>query len=233
MTHTVRQLPDSDSLMHTVDLTSRLVALGHELAVAAETDRDEALGLARRLTAGLSPEARLVLRSALAEADASPGNHRPAVHGSGRPTGPGAVLSILPTFQEPGQDRSTCRSESDRPESDRPVSRLTERGDPGAGRPEVWQVPPNDPPDALIRVRFADAVALERAGAAFGAGSGPGLAETWSDLETLTLQISGDAGLETLRVVLAVLDTAAITAEWLTVHTHELDDVFAAFTRLP
>lgn len=40
-------------------------------------------------------------------------------------------------------------------------------------------------------------------------------------------------GIETLRTVLAILDAAAITSESLTVHTHELDDVFAAFTSLP
>lgn len=33
--------------------------------------------------------------------------------------------------------------------------------------------------------------------------------------------------------MLAILDAAAITSESLTVHTHELDDVFAAFTSLP
>ncbi|WP_199920507.1 hypothetical protein [Streptomyces katrae] len=103
---------------------------------------------------------------------------------------------------------------------------------------ELTVVPPpsgpprSGPPDGLVRLRFADAVTLERAGAAFGAGSGPGLGEAWSDPETLTLRIPADAGIETLRAVLAVLDAAAITSESLTVHTHELDDVFAAFTSL-
>jgi hypothetical protein len=81
-------------------------------------------------------------------------------------------------------------------------------------------------------MRFADALDLERADAAFVAGSGPGLGEARSDPETLTLQIPGDAGAETLRGVLAVLDAAALTPEALTVHTHELDDVLAAFTGL-
>ncbi|WP_199828089.1 MULTISPECIES: hypothetical protein [unclassified Streptomyces] len=103
---------------------------------------------------------------------------------------------------------------------------------------ELTVVPPpsgpprSGPPDGLVRLRFADAITLERAGAAFGAGSGPGLGDAWSDPETLTLQIPADAGIETLRAVLAVLDAAAITSESLTVHTHELDDVFAAFTSL-
>ncbi|WP_328623585.1 hypothetical protein [Streptomyces sp. NBC_00354] len=93
--------------------------------------------------------------------------------------------------------------------------------------------PRNGPPDGLVRLRFADGIALERAAAAFGAGSSPGLGEAWSDPATLTLRIPADAGIETLRTVLAILDAAAITSESLTVHTHELDDVFAAFTSLP
>jgi hypothetical protein len=93
-----------------------------------------------------------------------------------------------------------------------------------AGDTEFPPVPRNEPPAALIRLRFADAAALDRAGAAFDGA--------WSDPETLTLQIAGDAGVETLRGVLAVLDAVALTPESLTVHTNELDDVFAAFTGL-
>ncbi|RPF24814.1 hypothetical protein [Streptomyces sp. TLI_185] len=193
--------PDSDRLTHAADLTPQPAAGGHELTLAAETDGDEARGLA----ASLPPRAGLVLLSAVAETDASPPEPAVAPLRSG--------LSILPTYQEPGPDLPT--------------------GDPESGAPEFWQAPPNDPPDALIRLRFADAIALERAGAAFGTGSGPDLGDAWSDLATLTLQISGDAGVETLRAVLAVLDAAAVTAESLTVHTHELDDVYAAFTSLP
>jgi hypothetical protein len=106
-------------------------------------------------------------------------------------------------------------------------------GDAESGVAAFRQASRSGPPDALIRLRFADATALERACAAFGTGSNPGFGDAWSDLATLTLQIPGDAGIETLRTVLAVLDTAAINAESLTVHTHELDDVFAAFTSLP
>lgn len=106
-------------------------------------------------------------------------------------------------------------------------------GDPESEDPELCPAPRNDPLGALIRLRFADTAGIERARAAFGAGSGPGFADAWSDPATLTLHIPGDAGIETLRAVLAVLDTAAITAESLTVHTRELDDVFAAFTGLP
>lgn len=82
----------------------------------------------------------------------------------------------------------------------------------------------------VIRLRFADAVILERAAAAFRAASVPGLGDPCGDPATLTLRIPGDAGVETLRGVLAVLDEGAITSESLTVHTNELDDVFAAFT---
>ncbi|MFE9453873.1 hypothetical protein [Streptomyces sp. NPDC006739] len=103
----------------------------------------------------------------------------------------------------------------------------------GPGDAEFRQAPRTGPPAALIRLRFADAVALGRARAAFGAGAGRGLGDASSDVATLTLQIRGDAGTETLRSVLTVLDAAAVTAESLTVHTNELDDVFAAFTNLP
>ncbi|MFE6848160.1 hypothetical protein [Streptomyces sp. NPDC057686] len=93
--------------------------------------------------------------------------------------------------------------------------------------------PRSGPPGGLVRLRFADTVALERAGAAFGkAGPVPGLGDAWSDPATLTLQIRADAGIETLRTVIAVLDATEITSESLTVHTNELDDVFAALTSL-
>ncbi|MFF1699319.1 hypothetical protein ACFVXC_37795 [Streptomyces sp. NPDC058257] len=155
-----------------MDLTSQLTALGHELAAAAETDREAARGLARTLAVSLSLQARLVLLSALIGAEPEPGH------------------------------------------------------------PELRPLPRSDPPDALIRLRFADASALAGAAAAFGAASGQGFGEAWSDPATLTLQIPGGAGVETLRAVLAVLDAAAVTADSLTVHTHQLDDVFAAFTGL-
>ncbi|MDG9723695.1 MULTISPECIES: hypothetical protein [unclassified Streptomyces] len=100
------------------------------------------------------------------------------------------------------------------------------------GRAGARPTPHDGPADGLIRLRFADALTLDRAGAAFGAGSGPGLGDAWSDPATLTLQMAGDAGVDTLRSVLAVLDAAAVTAESLTVHSRELDDVLAAFSGL-
>ncbi len=99
------------------------------------------------------------------------------------------------------------------------------RGTPPGG-------PWSGPQGGLIRLRFADVRALDRAGAAFGAGSGPGLGDAWSDPATLTLRMAGDAGVDSLRSVLAVLDAAAVTAESLTVHSRELDDVVDAFTAL-
>ncbi|MEU0600921.1 hypothetical protein ABZ484_22180 [Streptomyces sp. NPDC006393] len=186
-------------------------ALVHELLVAAGTDADEARGLARRLAASLPPEARLVLLGALAEAGAWHDDDRtvpPALSG----------LTLLPPYEEHQPDGP----------ADAPGC-----GDPASGDPDLRQAAHTDPPDGLIRLRFADEIALERAGAAFGAASGPGFGDAWSDPAALTLQIPGDAGVETLRAVLAVLDAAAVTAESLTVHTHELDDVFAAFTALP
>lgn len=163
-------LPPGDGA---VDLTAQLTALGRELGTAAETNGEAARELARRLAVSLSPQARLVLLSALTGAAPEPSH------------------------------------------------------------PELRPLPRSDPPDALIRLRFADARALEGAAAAFGATSGRDFGDAWSDPATLTLQIPGAAGLETLRAVLAVLDAAAVTADSLTVHTHELDDVFAAFTGLP
>lgn len=169
VTHTPRTPPPADGA---VDPTSPLSALGHELSVAAATDREAAGELARRLAVSLSPEARLLLLSALTGADPEP------------------------------------------------------------GRPEIRPPPRSAPPDALIRLRFTDTSALEGAAAAFGSASGP-FGEAWSDRATLTLQIPGEAGVETLRAVLAVLDAAAVPADSLTVHAHELGDLFAAFTGLP
>ncbi|MEU5404378.1 hypothetical protein ABZ348_34430 [Streptomyces sp. NPDC005963] len=164
MTHTPQTLPQAAGAW---GIASRLAALGHQLAVAAETDRETARELARCLAVSLSPRARLLLLDALVGAS-----------------------------------------------------------------PERRPLPRSVQPTALIRMRFADTRALEGAVDAFGSASGPGFGEAWSDPTTLTLQIPGEAGTETLRAVLAVLDAAAVTTDSLTVHTHELDDVFAAFTGL-
>ncbi|MEV7727312.1 hypothetical protein AB0P15_21570 [Streptomyces sp. NPDC087917] len=174
--------PDAERLTHAVDPAPRPAALGHHLNLAAETDGSGARELARALAGSLSPEARLVLRNALDDAEADAGD---------------------------------------------------DAGHYAAGDSDVPPVRRNDPPDALVRLRFADATTLERAAVAFGGGSRSGLGDAWSDPTTLTLQIAGDARVETLRAVLAVLDAAAITSESLTVHTRELDDVLAVFTGMP
>lgn len=166
MTRELRAQPVADS-RHPG--TSTPAVWGRELTVAARRGGDEAQGLARRLVGCLSPEARLVLLRALADADGR----------GGRTFGAGA----------------------------RPAA----------------------PPPGLIRLRFADTFALDRAGAAFGAGSGPGLGDVRSHSPTLTLEMAGDSGVDTLRSVLAVLDAAAVTAESVTVHSRELDDVLASF----
>ncbi|MFE9531537.1 hypothetical protein [Streptomyces sp. NPDC006631] len=228
------------------DLTPQGAA---ELAVAAETGGGQARELARRLARSLSPEARRILLDALTEAapddgfadeftdgrnDAGDGDLYDAgryeddgiglgdeerggdayaygvgVYGSGDGLlggVPGAAavrragLSLVPGRPEPGPGRVSVRA--------------------GSGR---------GAPPGVVRLRFADEAALERAGAAFGAGPGGG---AFSDPATLTLQIPGETGTESLRAVLGVLDAAAVTAESLTVHSHELDDVFSALTGL-
>ncbi|MFD5516264.1 hypothetical protein [Streptomyces sp. NPDC127066] len=184
------------------------------MVTAAGTDGDEAQECARRLAASLSPEARSILLIALTEAHTWHDGNEPDEYGTGGELcfdGPEYAapparsnLSLLPAYREPGPDR--------------PVA-VPEPGDNGP-----WPEPRNDPPAAVVRLRFADAIALDRAGASFDGA--------WSDPETLTLQVPADAGVETLRAVLAVLDAKALAPESLTVHTNELDDVFAAFTGL-
>ncbi|WP_262062056.1 hypothetical protein [Streptomyces sp. STR69] len=182
----------------------RPAVLVQELVTAAGTDGDEARECARRLAACLSPQARSVLLDALTEADPWH-DDAPDGYGTGGGLsfeGPGcavpparSTLSLLPTYRAPGPDR-----------------------------PVAVPGPRDDPPAAVVRLRFADAGALDRAAAAFDGA--------WSDPGALTLQVPADAGVATLRAVLAVLDAAALAPESLTVHTNELDDVFAAFTGL-
>jgi hypothetical protein len=195
-------------------------ALVHELVTAAGEDGDEARRPARRLAALLPAEVRLVLLNALAEAGRTDGDG-PAGHGTGRAVAHGSGGEAV----------------RDAPELALPPA----PHGPGGDGPGSRQGACGEPPGGVIRLRFADAPTLARAHAAFTAftavaaftaGSGPGLGGMWSDPATLSLRIAGDAGVATLRAVLAVLDSAALPAESLTVHTHELDDVFAAFTGL-
>ncbi|MEV4189925.1 ATP-binding cassette domain-containing protein [Streptomyces toxytricini] len=77
-------------------------------------------------------------------------------------------------------------------------------------------------PGGHIRLRFAEAAALETAARHFGAAA--------RDPEELTLRIPSDGSIPTLRAVLDVLDDAAVRPESLTVHTPDLDDVFLTLT---
>lgn len=211
-----------------------------ELAVAAESAGGQARELARRLALSLSPEARGILLSALTEADPYD-VYGADVYGDDEDVY-GYDVGVYEVDGEGGYDDedaydggaygsgggplaqvSGTAAASSSPAGLRLVPARLERG---AGRVSG---PGGGAPAGVVRLRFADVVALDRAGAAFGAGPGGG---TVSDPATLTLQIPGEAGTETLRAVLEVLDAAALTAESLTVHSHELDDVFSALTGL-
>ncbi|MFJ3900171.1 ATP-binding cassette domain-containing protein [Streptomyces sp. NPDC090025] len=73
-----------------------------------------------------------------------------------------------------------------------------------------------------VKLRFTDPTAYQRAAAA--------LAEAARDDESLSLQLPSDGSQRELRAILDRLDTAAIEADELTVHTPDLDDVFFALT---
>ncbi|MFE7463044.1 ATP-binding cassette domain-containing protein [Streptomyces sp. NPDC057499] len=80
-------------------------------------------------------------------------------------------------------------------------------------------------PGGHIQVRFADSGALEAAAGIFGIAA--------RDEESLTLRIPSDGSLPNLRAVLDTLETTAVAAESLTVHTPDLDDVFLTLTGRP
>jgi ABC-2 type transport system ATP-binding protein len=77
-------------------------------------------------------------------------------------------------------------------------------------------------PGGHIRLRLADPAALAAAALALGATS--------VDEDSRTVRISSDGGIDSLRSVLDRLAAAGITAEELSVHTPDLDDVFLALT---
>jgi ABC-2 type transport system ATP-binding protein len=77
-------------------------------------------------------------------------------------------------------------------------------------------------PGGHVRLRFTDPAAYRSAASALG--------EVTRDDESLTLQIPSDGSQRELRTILDRLDTAAIEADELTVHTPDLDDVFFALT---
>ncbi len=77
-------------------------------------------------------------------------------------------------------------------------------------------------PGGHVRLRFTDPDAYQAAAAA--------LREVTRDDEALALQIPSDGSPRELRAILDRLDSAAIEADELTVHTPDLDDVFFALT---
>jgi ABC-2 type transport system ATP-binding protein len=77
-------------------------------------------------------------------------------------------------------------------------------------------------PGGHIRLRFADAAALDTASRL--------LHESTRDDAGLTLSVPSDGGVGTLRTVLDRLDAVSIEVDDLSVHTPDLDDVFFALT---
>ncbi|MFD8715155.1 DUF4162 domain-containing protein, partial [Streptomyces anulatus] len=77
-------------------------------------------------------------------------------------------------------------------------------------------------PGGHIRLRFTDPDAYRSAAGA--------LREVTRDDEALALRIPSDGSQRELRSILDQLESAAIEADELTVHTPDLDDVFFALT---
>ncbi|MFC0435423.1 ATP-binding cassette domain-containing protein [Kutzneria buriramensis] len=78
-------------------------------------------------------------------------------------------------------------------------------------------------PGGHIVLRFATVADLDRAARVF-AGEGT------RDDDELTLQIPGDGSVQALQALLGRLNSASVTAQSLSIHTPDLDDVFLAFT---
>jgi ABC-2 type transport system ATP-binding protein len=77
-------------------------------------------------------------------------------------------------------------------------------------------------PGGHIRLRFADAAALDRASRL--------LDESARDEAGLALTVPSDGGVRALRTVLDRLDAASLEVDDLSIHTPDLDDVFFALT---
>jgi ABC-2 type transport system ATP-binding protein len=80
-------------------------------------------------------------------------------------------------------------------------------------------------PGGHIRLQFTDATVLANAARIFG--------EVSRDDDALTLQISTDGGVHSLRALLDQLEQENIEVDALTVHTPDLDDVYFALTGHP
>ncbi|WP_026925284.1 daunorubicin resistance protein DrrA family ABC transporter ATP-binding protein [Glycomyces arizonensis] len=77
-------------------------------------------------------------------------------------------------------------------------------------------------PGTHVRLRFTAAAELDAAARLFPDAS--------RDDEALTLNVPGDGGTSSLRALLDRLDEHSLSAEGLSVHTPDLDDVFLALT---
>jgi ABC-2 type transport system ATP-binding protein len=80
-------------------------------------------------------------------------------------------------------------------------------------------------PGGHLELHFTDPAELERAAQV--------VEVTGRDEESLTLQVAGDGDPRTLSLLLSQLERAAVTADRLSIHTPDLDDVFFAFTGQP
>ena len=80
-------------------------------------------------------------------------------------------------------------------------------------------------PGGEITVRFAERSSLEEAARI--------LAGAEQDADALTLRVTGDGGVATLRALLERLDEAAVPVEDVAIHTPDLDDVFLTLTGNP
>jgi ABC-2 type transport system ATP-binding protein len=80
-------------------------------------------------------------------------------------------------------------------------------------------------PGSHVRLRFTSVRELDAAAAVLSGAT--------RDEENLTLRVPGDGGVTALRALLNQLDAHAISAEELSVHTPDLDDVFLALTGRP
>jgi ABC-2 type transport system ATP-binding protein len=80
-------------------------------------------------------------------------------------------------------------------------------------------------PGGLMRLQFVDSMVLANAARIFGEAS--------RDDDALTLQISTDGRVRSLRALLDRLDQENIDVDALTVHTPDLDDVYFALTGHP
>ncbi|MGK5683472.1 ATP-binding cassette domain-containing protein [Actinoplanes sp. URMC 104] len=80
-------------------------------------------------------------------------------------------------------------------------------------------------PGSHVRLRFAGRADLDAAARLFP--------EATTDAESLSLRVPGDGGTRALRALLDRLDAQGVSAEELSVHTPDLDDVFLALTGRP